>query len=80
MRSDIYGIRFLLILDSIFGNKRSKESNLHLHTFKTNIYERHLLLISNNLMARLGPPWTCVFFIMLPVCLFIMINALQNSQ
>ena len=86
MRSDIRGIGIQLLKPSaiyfrivIFGHKSPKEHYLRLNTYKTNIYERHPLLIPSKLMVRLGhhgkagPPWTCDFLYCascLFVCLF----------
>ena len=77
MRSDIHGIGIQLLKPSdiyswivIFGHKRPKEPILRLNTYtrKTNIYERHPLLIPSKLMVRLGPPWTCDFLVYVDQC------------
>ena len=78
MRSDIRGIGIQLLKPSaiyfrvvIFGHKSPKEHHLRLNTYKTNIYERHPLLIPSKLMVRLGHHGLAIFFIVLPVCLYV---------
>ena len=72
MWSDIHGIEIQLLKPSdiyswivIFGHKRPKEPNRRLNTYthKTNIYERHPLLLPSKLIVRLGKPWTCDFLV-----------------
>ena len=86
MRSDIHGIGIQLLKpsDIYFGHKRPKEPTFPLSEY---IYVKQTsmrgirCLYPVNLWLCWGHHGLAVFFIVLPVCLFVMlINAVRNSQ